>query len=124
MTQKWLEVEVLTELSRIELKVNGELSLPFLWKVMAAVEATPGTDPTYDLLFDGSGLDVEHADVEEISRFEGKVPTRRSRLAIVAPSDLQFGVGKMYEAWSQQMASREMQIFRDVDQARAWLGGG
>ena len=89
---EWLSIEVLPAERRIELAVRGNLNLPLLWKVMAAMEATPGADPTFDLLFDGSELVVDDADIRELSRFEAKVPTSRVRLAIVGCSDLHFGI--------------------------------
>jgi hypothetical protein len=43
-----------------------------------------------------------------------------SRRAIVVSDDTIFGVSRMYEA--QAASAGEVQIFRDIDEALAWLG--
>ena len=44
-----------------------------------------------------------------------------SRRAIVVDADVVFGVSRMYEVFAHEMGP-EIQIFRDMDAARAWLG--
>ena len=43
------------------------------------------------------------------------------RVAVVAPGDHSFGLARMYEAFSGSLPW-EFRVFRDSDEARAWLG--
>jgi hypothetical protein len=51
-------------------------------------------------------------------------PDRPTRLAIVAPADEDFGLGRMYEALRslQPGSTREVRVFRKRADALAWLG--
>jgi hypothetical protein len=44
-----------------------------------------------------------------------------SRVAFYAPGDLFFGLSRMYEAY-RSASGVQMRIFRDLREARAWLG--
>lgn len=50
-------------------------------------------------------------------------PTGAGRFAIVAPQDLAFGVGRMYQVHRglNERSTREVGVFRDRDSALAWL---
>lgn len=52
------------------------------------------------------------------------VPGKRSRFAIVAPQDLPYGMGRMYEALRTEIPGsvRSVAVFRSRDEAEAWLG--
>jgi hypothetical protein len=55
---------------------------------------------------------------EEIARMPGKI--RFGLCAIVAPSDLVFGVGRVLEVRAEE-SFRAIQVFRDPAAAEAWL---
>jgi len=48
----------------------------------------------------------------------------RSRMAIVAPDDLAFGLGRMYQSYRElnPLSTREVGVFRTTEQALAFLG--
>ena len=46
-----------------------------------------------------------------------------SRRAIVAPSDLGFGMARMYGALREESGGG-VRVFRDLDEARRWVSGG
>lgn len=48
----------------------------------------------------------------------------QTRLAIAAPGDLAFGLGRMYATYRsmQPGSTRVVQVFRSMDEAIAWLG--
>jgi hypothetical protein len=52
--------------------------------------------------------------------------TGPGRLAIVAPSDLAYGLGRMYATFRDldKRSSRKVSVFREMDQALVWLAGG
>jgi hypothetical protein len=45
----------------------------------------------------------------------------RSRLAIVAPSDVTYGLSRMYELLRGDEGPEEVHVFRDVTEAKRWL---
>jgi len=52
--------------------------------------------------------------------FIGSVDGARS--AIVVSRDITFGIARMYQTWMEGQPV-EVRVFRDVDEARAWLVG-
>jgi hypothetical protein len=52
------------------------------------------------------------------------LPDRTTRLAIVAPNDLHFGLGRMYESFRTMApgSGREVQVFRSRAEALSWVG--
>ncbi len=45
----------------------------------------------------------------------------KSRRAIVADKDITFGMARMYEVFRED-APEEIKLFRDIAEARRWLG--
>jgi len=62
-----------------------------------------------------------HGLAEVAAAMDGPSP---SKLAIVSGGDFGFGVGRMYEAYREAAAqgTREVEVFREMEQALAWLG--
>ena len=52
-------------------------------------------------------------------------PGRASRFAIVAPGDLAFGLGRMYQSYRELKADtrKKVAVFRTRDEALDWLAG-
>lgn len=77
----------------------------------------------FDHLLDLRGVtrfDVTTAEVREISRV--RVFGEGSRLAVVAASDVGFGLSRMYEAFGE-LGEERYRVFRDMDSATEWLSG-
>jgi hypothetical protein len=84
----------------------------------------------YDELFDMS--DVENIDlpslerVRELAKLSASMDEAgsRSRLAIVAPKDFAFALGRLYEAHRglDERSRKTVSVFRSVGEALAWLG--
>jgi hypothetical protein len=84
----------------------------------------------YDELIDMSAVaevELHHPDrlrqLAEISSATDP-PTLSSRLAIVAPNDLTFGLGRMYQAHRalQSKSTKDVGVFRTLGEAFAFLG--
>lgn len=87
--------------------------------------ADPGYDARLDDLVDlraVQGLDLGAAALRELMKLFSRVDALgyATRLAIVAPSDLGYGLGRMYEMM-RAGAPEEIGVFRDVAEALAWL---
>jgi hypothetical protein len=84
----------------------------------------------YDELVDMSGIEgIELPSVERVRELaqlsaamdDGAPP---SRLAIVAPEDFAFALGRLYEAHRglDQRSRKQVSVFRTLEAAVAWLG--
>jgi hypothetical protein len=87
--------------------------------------ATPDYDPSWDDLADLTGveqLDVSATALRDLTSLFSGVDAlgNPTRLAIIAPGDLGYGLGRMYEMM-RDGAPEEVQVFRDMAEALAWL---
>jgi hypothetical protein len=81
-------------------------------------------DPALNDLLDMQGIesfDVSGDAIRELVRAFSRINARDSRLAIVASSDLVYGMARMYEQLRSD-ASEEIRVFREMEPARSWLG--
>jgi hypothetical protein len=82
----------------------------------------------YDELMDMSAVEqialpsIER--VRDLAKVSASMDSpQRSRFAIVAPADLAFGLGRMYEMYRDlQAGSKEVRVFRSRKDALAYLG--
>ena len=107
---------------------EGAIADDELVEAYAAVLADPDFDPTLNDLVDARGVrrvDVTPAGVrrladlvQQIDRFS--LPTK---VAVVAADDFAYDTARMYEALRvDQRAPAEHRVFRDMADARRWLG--
>jgi hypothetical protein len=63
--------------------------------------------------------------IEEFARLAVSmdVPATTTRFAIIAPTDLMFGLGRMYEAYRNQneQSTKQARVFRSRSEALVWL---
>ncbi|MCT4559221.1 MAG: hypothetical protein N4A61_14320 [Pelagimonas sp.] len=64
----------------------------------------------------GEMMDVAH----EISKFLGRAPST-VRFAFYAPTDLGFGLARMFEGFLPEGSNIQVRIFDDLKDAMAWL---
>ena len=81
-------------------------------------------DTTRDLLVDLRGLNdfkVMTTTVRQaVSKFKPVAHKRQRKVAVVAPTDIIFGVARMYEMLRPDSNS-PYEVFRDFEAARKWL---
>jgi hypothetical protein len=83
----------------------------------------------YNELLDLSEVErVELSSTDSIEEFARlaismDVPTTATRFAIIAPTDLMFGLGRMYEAYRNlnEQSTKQACVFRSRSEALAWL---
>ena len=82
----------------------------------------PEFDPSYDHLFDLSGVtgveEIQTSELENLARV--RIFSYSSRRAIVAPEDLVYGFSRMYEVFSHSTEDN-FSVFRNEEEAIAWL---
>ena len=86
------------------------------------LEKNPEVAPDFALLIDlrqADGKTVTSAGVRSLAT-RALVFSQASRRAVVVPSDLGFGMARMYEMLREGRGGG-MRVFRDYDEARRWV---
>lgn len=94
--------------------------LDYAQRVAADPDVLAGRDELVDLrAVDGARM--SSAGLRQLAGvFEAHEKGEPGRVAIVASSDLAFGLSRMYQAFRSQSMS-EIRVFRDLDEACRWL---
>lgn len=109
----------------VVLKVSGSVGDRELMSLAEELERAPGVEPDFSVLIDlrnADGQSVTSAGVESLSR-RPLVLAPDARRAVVVPSQLGFGMARMYEILRQQKGG-STHVFRDYDQADRWVRTG
>jgi len=108
-------------------RVRGAITSDDLIRYLTAVKQDRRLRPGYLSLFDlGEALpgdlagDAVRRAAEVARRFDER--TGPVRVAVVAPSDVAFGMARMYGALVDGL-QREVRVFREAREAEAWLCG-
>ena len=111
---------VLPELDLVHTVWTGVVTLEDGTRHNEGLRAHPDFHPGMRQLSDARAAqsEVSGPGVRGLARHSAFGP--ESRRAIVAADDAIFGVSRMYEAQATQAG--EVRIFRDYDEALAWLG--
>ena len=99
----------------------GELSSRELFDVMSQILLDPRFDPTYRSLGDLRDVTSITVDAMETAQTAASpLFAKGARRAIVATSDVAFGMARMFATFSER-AGHEVRVFRDMALAEAWL---
>jgi hypothetical protein len=107
----------------IILKVNGSLGDQELLSLYGELENAPEVGSDFSLLIDlrqANGQNVTSAGVRALAA-RPLVLSSASRRAVVVPSDLGFGMARMYEMLREARGGGATLVFRDYDEAWRWV---
>jgi hypothetical protein len=107
------------------LEVSGDLGDPELLGLAEELEKAPEVEADFSLLMDlreASGKNVTSAGVRALAA-RPLVLSAASRRAVVVPSELGFGMTRMYEMLREERGGAP-RVFRDYDAARRWVETG
>ena len=82
-------------------------------------DVAEGTRELFDLS-SATDAQISNAEVRQISDTDRRGPGRIVQMAILAETDIAFGMARMYQILTDEM-STEVQVFRDRAAAMAWL---
>ena len=86
------------------------------------LHADPAHNPAYSELIDFTQVERAPVSTEAIEALANNAIWEPGvKLAIIAPTDLKFGLTRMYQAMSPD-GPQEIHVFRNKLEARAWLG--
>jgi hypothetical protein len=109
----------------VTLTVSGDLGDAELLRLGDEVAQAPDLEPDFSLLIDlrqAHGQKVTTAGVYQLVEQE-LVLSPTSRRAVVVPTDLGFGMARMYEMRRTHRGGGP-RVFRDYDEARRWVTSG
>jgi hypothetical protein len=107
------------------LQVDGELGDEDLMGLADTLAKTPDLDADFSLLIDLRQADGRGVTAEGVRALASHalVLSPDSRRGVVVPSDLGFGMARMYEMLRSQRGGAT-RVFRDFDEARRWVETG
>ena len=92
--------------------------------VRAEIRKHPDLDPSMVQLFDMRSAEQITLSADSVRALAaGSIFGSRSRRAFVTGNDFQFGMARMFSLYSETHA-QTVEVFREVDSALLWLGGG
>jgi hypothetical protein len=99
----------------------GVLTARQLADVMSRILLDPRFDPTYRSLGDLSEVtDILIEPMDAAQTAASPIFAHGVRRAIVAPSDVAFGMARMFATFAER-SGQEVQIFREMQLAEEWL---
>ena len=82
----------------------------------------PDFDPSFSQIMDLTRITDFALEADDIRRLAQKtIFSRESRRAIVASSDLVYGLGRMYEILREIAGGDGIRVFRNLDAALDWI---
>ena len=100
---------------------TGVLTDEDLHEHQAQLLADPFFDPGFDQLWDFTRVSAVEVSPEALRHLAHSRSYKASaRRAVVAPDDLRFGMGRMFQLLHDE-APEELRVFRSLDEARRWL---
>jgi hypothetical protein len=105
--------------------VTGDLKVFDVRRTLEDAYARPEFRPEASALWDlreATG-DVPTEDVRHLVDFVTKMvgDGEQGKVAIIIPSDLDFGLSRMYETILGGQSRKPMKVFQDIDEAQSWL---
>jgi len=109
----------------VVLKVSGEVGDRELMEIPDELEQAPEVERDFSVLIDLSHAEVRRVTSAGIQELVHRplVLSPESRRAFVVPSQLGFGLARMYELLSGETGG-SIHVFRDYDDAERWVRTG
>lgn|GEM_PF-636591 len=96
---------------------SGKLTDSDVGELIEQLRKDPAYDPNFDELIDCSAVTENQVSQKTLgSEQPFSISARR---AVVAPSNVNYGVSRMFQTLQ---ANPHIEVFRTIEQARAWLG--
>ena len=120
------DIDVNQKYGQVVICTHGNLDTESEKSMFAEIIAHPECLTRFNLLFDHSHCRWGHLSNDEIrNRAQSIVNFSHyfddGKIAIVLSTDLDFGLGRMLEAYTAEHLHGHMKIFRNRNQAESWL---
>jgi len=112
-----------TERRLMMVTLEGRVTGSELDAFTETVKQDAAFEPSWPALVDASGLNPAGLSTQ-VLRTRAAVPKQNpTRVAIVAPADVVFGLARMFQMMSEGDGNH-IEVFRGMDEAMAWLASG
>jgi len=117
-----IRYEIDTARSAVLVTVEGVVTAEDYFTVDEELRRDPSFRSHFCELIDLTAADLARITSDGVRRIAAHDPDRNAnvRTAIVAPRDLEFGIARMFEVLREHRS--QIAVFRDMDEARRWLG--
>ena len=90
---------------------------------MSRLGVDPHFNPDFDQIVDCRAIAKMDLSADQISDLASRsVFAAGSRRAFVVPSEVQFGLTRMFAAYREVRTGQQVGVFRSMDEALSWLG--
>ena len=108
------------------IQAQGDLDAKEETHIFADIIAHPKWTAQFNILFDHRHCYWGHLSINEIRNraylmSEWSQNFDHRKIAIVLSGDLDFGLGRMLEAYTFEKLNGSMHIFKNIDEAESWL---
>lgn len=123
------DISYLKEKGYFIIKTSGYTSLDYVEKSLKqAFDSQDWCDGTH-ILYDNRNQDLKKLSNDDVQKFSQKVTQfndklTNSKIALVMPTDLAFGLARMWQAYTEPNASFTICVFRSIDESHAWIEEG
>jgi hypothetical protein len=110
----------------IKLTASGSVMAVDIIEGLKKVMEDPAFKPGMDILWDFRDVRSEISKADQIREIVSYIRTNQDRrggnyrVALVVTRDIDFGLARMYEAYSQELPF-EIRIFKNLNDAENWL---
>jgi hypothetical protein len=103
---------------------SGVITLDEIWAHQEKLVKDPDYDPGFAQLLDIAQVTKLELNGDDVRTIAGsKIFASSSRLAIVASSNLMYGMARMFQIFREMKGEQGIHVFRDRDEALAWVLG-
>ncbi len=111
---------------RVDVRVKGRDTAADLTRRVQEITGDPLWSPGFDILVDTcevNEFDFSTSDIQDIARLHEDMNKLigGGKLAIAAPRDLIYGVGRMWETLAEGRTALSIRVFRSLEEAETWL---
>jgi hypothetical protein len=108
----------------VTVSVEGDLGIDEYLEANGRLSKDPDFCPDYAELIDLRKARLSEISGQNVREFAERPPlySADSRMAVVAPGDLEFGLARMFEALRD--GARTVRVFRELADAHSWIASG
>ena len=121
-----MEYEIRQHNGFVEVVTHGDGDVAVFQKFLNEVLRLPNWKPGFPILIDHSDLNARPLGVDGMQMLADMINASRvelgtSRMAILVPGDLEYGLGRMWQAYIEDKWNGASEVFRSRKNAVDWL---
>lgn len=107
--------------------LSGEISYHEIMNALKACCKNSDRKPSMNVLWDLTNANIVNITAEQVRHIANFMGDKcenclKNKAALVTIGEFEFGMARMYEIYLENNVSGEVEVFRGVEKALAWLG--